>query len=381
MTLAVVHSMRGDLAPADWPRLDPEEVQTVVEHWGLTDTQVHVVWHSPRPLSAAGLVELSDRKLFLKRHHRSVRTPQELREEHRFIQHLRGHGAPVSAIVEAANGDTALNIGDWTYEIHSAGIGTDLYRHAVSWSPFMNVDHARAAGRALGLLHVSAQGFDAPHRRASVLVSNDRIIRSREPLRAIDRLCAERPALREYLDGKHWRADIARAIAPFHDRYQDALAALEPLWTHNDWHASNLLWSDADGATAVLTVLDFGLSDQTSAIYDLATAIERNTIPWLDIHEGAAGAADLTQVSALLHGYLGARLLSSGERAALIALLPLVHVGYALTEIDYFHGITRSTDNADLAYQGFLLGHCAWFESGPGRALLEHVRRELCLDR
>jgi Ser/Thr protein kinase RdoA (MazF antagonist) len=127
----------------------------------------------------------------------------------------------------------------------------------------------------------------------------------------------------------------------------------------------------------VQTVLDFGLSDRTTAVYDLATAIERNTIPWLDIHQGAAAAADLAQVSGLLNGYLGARPLSAEERAALVAVLPLVHVGYALTEIDYFHGTTRSAANADLAYHGYLLGHCAWFESVQGRALLDHVRREL----
>jgi hypothetical protein len=61
----------------------------------------------------------------------------------------------------------------------------------------------------------------------------------------------------------------------------------------------------------------------------------------------------------------------------LVAILPLVHVGYALTEIDYFHGTTHSAENANLAYHGFLLGHCAWFETAQGRALLDHVQREL----
>jgi len=124
-------------------------------------------------------------------------------------------------------------------------------------------------------------------------------------------------------------------------------------------------------------VLDFGLSDRTTAVYDLATAIERNTIPWLNIHEGAAGVADLALVSGLIRGYQDARPLALGERAALIAILPVVHVGYAITEIDYFHGTTRSAENANLAYYGFLLGHCAWFETPQGRALLDHVRRQL----
>ena len=56
------------------------------------------------------------------------------------------------------------------------------------------------------------------------------------------------------------------------------------LWAHNDWHVSNLLW-DADGAVA--TVLDFGLASPTSALFDLATAIERNAVAWLELERGA----------------------------------------------------------------------------------------------
>jgi Ser/Thr protein kinase RdoA (MazF antagonist) len=377
MSIATVHSMRADLARTDWPPLNTEEARAVLARWGIADADARVIWHSPRPLSAAAIVELSGRKLFVKRHHRGVRTAPELHEEHRFIQHLHSHGAPVSGVIPAADGATALELGDWTYEIHGVGLGMDLYRDAVSWSPFASSDHAIAAGRALAWLHVSSQGFDAPPRSARLLVSNDRVIRSAEPVRAVHELLTQRPALREYFQGKPWRTEIARALAPFHDRWLDALPHLEDLWTHNDWHASNLLWSDSSAVATVQTVLDFGLSDRTTAVYDLATAIERNTIPWLDIHDGIAGVADLNLVSGLIRGYLGARPLRPVERAALVAILPLVHIGYALTEIDYFHGTTRSADNADLAYHGFLLGHCAWFESIEGRALLNHVHREL----
>jgi Ser/Thr protein kinase RdoA (MazF antagonist) len=127
----------------------------------------------------------------------------------------------------------------------------------------------------------------------------------------------------------------------------------------------------------VSTVLDFGLCDRTTPMVDLATAIERNTIPWLDIHEGLPGRADHGLVTGLLRGYLAEAPVGARERAALPALLPLVHVGYALTEIEYFHGITRSDANADLAYDAFLIGHCRWFTGEAGVALLEHLRCEL----
>jgi Ser/Thr protein kinase RdoA (MazF antagonist) len=377
VSVATVHSMGATDALADWPRLDTKEVNTVLERWGLADANARVIWHSPRPLSSAAIVALTGRKVFIKRHNRAVRTAPELQEEHRFIQHLHAHGAPVSGVIQATDAITAVERGGWTYEIHELGAGVDLYRDAVSWSPFVSTDHAIAAGHALALLHVSARGFDAPPRSAPLLVSNDAIIRSTEPLQVIQHLIDRRPALEQYFRGKHWQVEIARAIAPFHDRFLDTLPHLDSLWTHSDWHASNLLWSDTGATATVRTVLDFGLSDRTSAVYDLATAIERNTIPWLQIHDGVAASADLELVSGLVRGYLRGRPLSSWERAALIAILPLVHVGYAVTEIDYFHGITHSAENADLAYFGFLIGHCGWFETVHGRALLDHVHREL----
>ncbi len=377
MTVAAVHSMRAGAAPADWPPLTLDEVREVLIQTGVAHTHARLLWHSPRPLSAAAIVDIADRRLFVKRHHQSVRTPAQLREEHDFIAHLHAHGAPVSRVIRAPNGETAIAYGGWTYETHELAAGMDLYRDAVSWSPFTSGSHAVAAGRALASLHEAARHYAAPPRATHLLVSNDALIGAADPLAQLRAALAARPALRDYLQQHDWQSELASAIAPFHAPYLALTPQLEPLWTHNDWHASNLLWSDWSASASVQSVLDFGLSDRTTAVYDLATAIERNTIPWLEIHEGLPGNADLPLVSALLEGYLGARRLSAAERAALSAILPIVHLGFALTEIDYFHGITQSPENADLAYRAFLLGHCDWFLQPEGRALLDHLRKEL----
>ena len=54
-----------------------------------------------------------------------------------------------------------------------------------------------------------------------------------------------------------------------------------PLWTHNDLHASNLFWSDNSPHARATAVIDFGLADRTNAVYDIAQAIERNIVEWL----------------------------------------------------------------------------------------------------
>lgn len=369
--------MGKESTAADWPPLQLEEIRAVLAHWGLPFEDARIGWHSPRPLSAAALVDLPTGGVFVKRHASTVRDVAALAEEHRFIAHLQDAGARVCRVLVAPDGGTAWAQGPWTYELHERGAGVDLYRDAVSWSPFKSTQQALAAGAALARLHSAADSYAAPARRTRTLVSNDRIINAGEPLVAIEQQLERRPALREYLEPRAWRREIGAALAPFHAQYLGLAPQLAALWTHGDWHASNLLWSDTSATAQVRTILDFGLCDRTSAVYDLATAIERNTIPWLDIHDGLPGGADLSQVAALLQGYLGARSLRAVERAALVAILPIVHVGYALSEIDYFHGITHSAQNAKLAYEAFLLGHCRWFQGTEGRALSAHLREQL----
>ncbi|MFJ9713135.1 phosphotransferase enzyme family protein [Streptomyces sp. NPDC101234] len=356
MSTHLAHGMGTDLVEPDWPALTEVEVTDVVG-------PARVLWRSPRPLSAAAVVERDGRRLFVKRHHVSVRTLAGLAEEHAFLRHLREHGVPVVEVLDA------VGRGEWTYEVHSAGTGTDLYGDALSWSPFAGPAHARAAGEALARLHLAAEGFTAPRRAPRPLVASFTVFAAPDPWSALDGYVSERPHLEGALADLPWREDTARVLLPLHERLAPHLSGLTPLWTHNDWHASNLLWGE-DGA--VSTVLDFGMSDRTTAVHDLATALERNTVQWLapdrPVRERDAVA--------LLHGYQSVRPLSPAESAALPALLPLVHAEFALSELDYFHGVTRSAENTRLAYE-YYVGHAEWFSGRAGRGLLELVAAEV----
>ena len=118
------------------------------------------------------------------------------------------------------------------------------------------------------------------------------------------------------------------------------------------------------GATG--TVLDFGLASPTSALFDLATAIERNAVAWLELERGRE-AVRLDIALALLEGYRQVLPLSAARVHLLADLLPMVHFDFALSEVEYFEGITGSTANADVAWQPFMLGHPAWFHTARGR--------------
>jgi Ser/Thr protein kinase RdoA (MazF antagonist) len=62
--------------------------------------------------------------------------------------------------------------------------------------------------------------------------------------------------------------------------------------------------------------------DRTFALYDLATALERNAVPWLQMDSDGHARADLDIVDALLEVYHQVGPLSAQSVRALTAWLP-----------------------------------------------------------
>jgi Ser/Thr protein kinase RdoA (MazF antagonist) len=367
-----VHGMGTDLETPTWRPITPAEAASVLAAYPGTGRLERLDWHSPRPFSSATLAQTSTGRLFLKRHHRSLRDIAGLADEHAFIAHLAAHGVPVAEVLRSEDGASALATGEWTWEVHREAGGSDLYRDRPSWTPFLDLDHARAAGAALARLHLAAAGFTAPARPALPLVTSLTILTAADPILGAEAYVSARPALAAYLADKDWRAALGRLFDRLEaGRLPPALGAEPAIWTHNDWHPSNLTWT-ADGDVAC--VFDFGLSDRTCALHDLATALERSAVRWLELGQGNdATIGEPAAARAVLAGYAEVRPLGRHERRLLARLLPLVHVEFALAEADYFHGVVRRTADADLAWYGYLIGHAEWFLTAPGQALLAAV--------
>lgn len=368
------HGWNDDDATPDWPPLEVAEVEALLAGFAALRGPARLLWRSPRPFSAAARVLTPAGERFVKRHHRHLRSIAALAEEHAFIAHLRTRGLPVPEVLADDTGRTAIERGDWTYEVHAPAAGLDLYRDTPSWTPLTQPAHARNAGRMLARLHRAAAGFDAPSRSTALLVARDDVLRAPDLVEAIDAQRAQRPALAAFLAGRpDWRAELA-PLAARHRRLLPRIADLPRLWTHGDWHASNLCWSDPGEHADVAAILDFGLCAPTFALYDLATAIERNAIAWLQL-DAATQIAFPGTARALIAGYADLLPLPPAMRETLAALLPLVHVDFALSEVDYFFGVLNAPEQAaSLAWDGFLLGHAAWFETAPGRVLLDAIR-------
>lgn len=366
-----VHGLAGNDMPPDWPPLTAAELARVLDAYPALEAPRHIAWHSPRPLSTAALVDTRAGRVFVKRQHASVRSAATLGEEHAFATWLRGRGLPVPALLANASGATTTASGDWTYEIHTPARGLDLYRDTPSWMPPQSAAHARRAGVMLGRLHQAARGYAAAQRTTHLLVARSELLEAADPVAALAAQLPERPGLAAYLADRPWQAELAAAIAPFHAGVHTALRALPRLWTHGDWHVSNLFWSTPGEAADVTAVLDFGLAARSFALFDLATAIERNAIAWLAPEHDRSHPAI---ARALIAGYRETCPLTHDDLRLLAGLLPIVHVDFAISEVDYFMGVTHSRAHAGVAWDTFLRGHAAWFRSVDGRHLLDAVR-------
>lgn len=362
MTDGRVYGMGLDpLVEPDWLALTSAEVAA------LLGPDATIEWRSPRPLSATARVRLPDaRTVIVKRLPRTLRDAAALGEEHGFMDHLRRRGIPVPAIPRTAE------IGEFAYEVQELGSGADDYAGAFSWSPYRSLPDTAAAGRMLARLHRAAAGYDAPARPPRPLLASFTLFASADPLAAVAERAIQRPALGAFLAERDWRGDIERVQLPAHEHLYPLLADLEPAWTHNDWHGTNLLWRDH----TVASVIDFGLCDRTTAVHDVATAIERSAVDWISLRGGGSAHVRFDQVRAFLEAYESVRPLPPAERRALPTLLPLVHCEYELSEIDYFVGVVPhgNPKNAEIAYTDYFLGHTAWWrESSVGRELLGAV--------
>lgn len=378
----IAHGPAGALVEPDWPPLTLTEVDALLRRYpgpgGAAGGALRLLMVSPRPFSAASVVETRQGQVFVKRHHQSVRSREGVLEEHRLMQYLAAacwtDGRKlVEAPLADADGETVQVKGEWTYEVHPVSLGVDLYREAHSWTPFESAEHARAAGRTLAAMHLAVAEYDAAARAEGPLVTSWTIFAHENPMAAMERYLGQRPLLLAYAEERHWPDSMQELLLPWHARLQAFLPHLKPLWTHNDFHASNLMWS-VDGPDAEVTaIVDFGLSDRTNAVHDLATAIERNCIEWLRI--GEAGIVHTDHVDALLAGYEEIRQLDAMEAQAVRAMLPLVHCEFALSETNYYLSVLKDRAKAFLGYEGYFLGHAAWFREAEGAALLRHLER------
>ena len=353
-----VHGLSGDVHRAGLAAPGPRRDRSPCWTGYALGTVRGTPWRSPRPLSAAVVVETDAARVFVKRHHRGVRDSDTLAEEHRFMAHLRG--ARHSGAGRAGHPRRGRLAGH-----RGPGLRGPRRRHAGGtciatpppgrpWSGSI----MRAPPAPCWLACTAPP--PGTTRRSAPPTSWSRATTCCARTIPWPRWKASCPGARDWpptSPDRDWRGDLARSILPRQQRLQAAPRA----------------GNRACGRTTTGTpptcagtrrrrrcrdVLDFGLASPTFALFDLATAIERNAVAWLELRARRRRRARGHGAGADRRLPRSARRSTPADLDVLAGLLPLVHLDFALSETEYFHAITaRHVRDADLAYDAFLLGH------------------------
>lgn len=385
------HGMGLELEQKDWINITQQDLEGLAADYAELQAALEIVWHSPRPFSSAAIVKTASAEYLIKRSHQSFRSVDDLQQEHQFIQHLADKGIAVSVLLPNHAGQTATARGEWVYEVHHKIQAHDLYAEHHSWKSFFYPQHAHAAGQFLARLHAAALDFDLPARRTQYLLSNQRLLDQDDLLLAIQQRIRGSVGLSAYFQDQPLTEAFQQQIRHFHLPLKAVLPKLTSVWTHNDLHGSNLFWRDASPQADVAAVIDFGLSDRTTMAYDIAVAIERNFVDWMQLHqpdqaaqhdqanqhahETQSGQANISidypGLASFIQGYIAA----GGDvqqLAEVVKILPLAHIDFALYELEYFVEISKNSNHADAAYR-YLIEHTAWFYGDQGQQLLSRL--------
>ena len=379
--------MGSDWENKDWLHITVPELHRLQSYYPCLQGSVKILWCSPRPFSSAVLIEVVQalastgqtnlHPYFIKRSHRSFRRAQDILQEHAVLQHLASKNIPVATLISSNCGQTALEVGDWTYEVYEKAAGFDLYVDQQSWTPFFYTEHAAKVGSLLAKLHTAMQDFPELHGRSTrYLVSNQQLLESENIVTAIQQRIDNSPELSRYFADKNLDAVFLERIFQTHRKIKHVLQQATKIWTHNDLHASNLFWSTQSADANITAVIDFGLSDRNSALYDLAITIERNFIDWLALEHTSQINVDEAGLSAFLQAYC-AEIHPQQDFSILPELLKIVHLDFAFSELEYFVGITQNLKHADAAYYDWIVGHVNWFFTEQGQQFTQTFTRFL----
>ncbi len=359
------------------PHLAPmtvDEITALLRLYPEAGSLQEILAVSERPYSAASLVRTNQQDLFVKKRSTRWRTVADLQREHKLIDHLVRKGFPTPAVLRTADGETVVCTDEWLYEAHYRAEGEDTYRESHSWQPFASVAHARSAGATLARFHAAVGDCHIRTARpVAPMLAQFALAFNADLIEAVEKLAAQLPALQRFLQERSWRAEIEQVYAPFYSRVHQQLACLPRCCTHGDWHANNLFFADNE----VSAVIDFHLSDYGCRIYDLAVAIDRNAVLWLDILAGGSNGVRYDILAALLDGYLEAGSLTKMEREILPDLLAIHQLDLALTNIAYYEGVEGDRSRAVWAYEAYLLEHTRRYAASWGDKLRKWLRQYL----
>jgi len=356
--------------------MSEEELTAVLKRYPDAGLFRRRISNSGRPYSAGTLMETTEGRFFLKKQSRGFRRREDILWRHTVIDHLVRRGFPTPPLLANDEGSSLTELGQAHYELFAAAPGEDRYRELHSWMPFDRVAHARAAGEMLAQFHAVTQDFPLAgatplgHSPGTSMSARFDLAFAPDIIVALGERIAASPTLSQFFSQRRWKEELSLVYPQLHRDVYPYLAGIEPAVTHGDWHANNMFYH-GDG---VASVIDFHLADVSFRAYDIAVALDRNAIQWLDILAGDTDAVRFDVLECLLRGYTAVSPLSLHEAELLTALLPIHQLDLALSNVEYYLAQEGKPERAEWAYSVYLRDHARYFLTSPGKRVLAFVR-------
>lgn len=363
-----------------WPEINEEELQDVIGFYPSLGKLKTILYQSTRPLSAGCLFETTEGRFFVKRNSTLIRTRDEWEYEHRFQSKLPNFGLQIPKIIKTKNQESLLEKKGkettWLYEIQESALGEDLYSSAHTWSPLHKDSHAEEIGKFLGLFHIASweSGF-REKRNPRYQVALFEIFTSENMERFCIDLVNQIPDFHEFMDPLEFAKKVSSIYSSFLPKSELA-GSVPNLITHGDPHASNFFWKD----NTPVSLIDFHLSNQNNFLYDLAVAIDRNTLYWLDLLSGKKGSYNLIHAKKIIENYK--TIIADKRKEFLPYLSYLSHalvlhrIEFALSLLNYYWNIEKSKFKAQWCLDVYIFAHGEWFHSNEGKLFLEGIQEK-----
>ncbi|MCH4161128.1 MAG: phosphotransferase [Bifidobacterium sp.] len=376
-----------DMVVQRWPDVDLAQAQALCSSLSEPVVAQRILSHSARPTAAASLVSTNVAPIFIKRYDRAIRDTPSITPYHRYAEYLGDHGitAPrflhfnsqssTAFSVDSSN-DTVAVQGNAAFECYVAVEGEDRYAKALSWDSPSDLEEAHELGSYVASIDCASVGFAEARLPINGMSNTFGMFASGDIHGSLNLWLNQRPLVRRYLELT--QRDIAhdvQVVEPYAGRVGKLYQTLPARWTHGDPHISNFLWHGKHPSA----VIDFGLSDQNTAIFELAMLLERHCIQWVDIMDGNEAAYRPDVAAALITGYCTVRPLSDIERLILPDILAICQAEAGLNWLQYYMKLPNRLQDADWCYDSCFLAHTRWFSTPSGQSLLRDIRE--CLEK
>ncbi|MEB3284744.1 MAG: phosphotransferase [Candidatus Sericytochromatia bacterium] len=311
------------------PEIESAALAQIVRRYPALGGYGGIVRNGLSPNTAACVFETEAGRFFAKRYDPDRVEAHSLLWEHSISLQLRAADYPTPVIHANNRGDTLTWLAENPYAIYSLAVGEDRYGEYPVFSPFLDREDARAAGRWLARFHrVMAEGPLPLARPFKGLTAQYQVLLAPRYEEALAALLSQVPILEAYVGARPEWPPLVAGLAQDAAHIQRLASDLPVGVIHGDWLKRNMFWRGHD----VSDVLDFGMWNVAPWIFDVALALLPVGFNWPELLLGRV-SPNHPDLIAFLSGYQSERHFEDSEWEALPWMMQTARLEFYLSAI------------------------------------------------